>query len=98
MYMCAPVVSDWDRHGAPAGNWAQASVSQFGFGDRCVAAGPSVAVSEAWPESVLAAEKDLRDWRLFKRFFSALLGKREWLETRKMAGQRWRRELDFNSR
>ena len=27
-----------------------------------MAAGPSVALSEAWPELVLAAEKDLRDW------------------------------------
>lgn len=29
MYMCVPVVSDWDRHGAPAGSWAQASVSHL---------------------------------------------------------------------
>lgn len=40
-----------------------------------MAAGPSVAVSEARPESVLAAEKDLRDWILFLRLFSAVLGK-----------------------
>lgn len=29
MYMCVPVVGDWGRHGAPAGNWAQASVSHL---------------------------------------------------------------------
>lgn len=27
--MCVPVVSNWDRHGAPAGNWAHASVSHL---------------------------------------------------------------------
>lgn len=26
---CVPVVSNWDRHGAPAGNWAQASVTHL---------------------------------------------------------------------
>lgn len=41
-----------------------------------MAAGPSVAVSEARPESFLAAEKDLRDWIPFLRLFSAALGKR----------------------
>lgn len=34
-----------------------------------MAAGPSVAVSEARPESFLAAEKDLRDWLPFQDFF-----------------------------
>lgn len=29
VHMCVPVVSNWDRHGAPAGNWAQASVTHL---------------------------------------------------------------------
>lgn len=34
-----------------------------------MAAGSSVALSEARPESFFAAEKDLRDWIPFLRFF-----------------------------
>lgn len=64
-----------------------------------MAAGPSVAVSEARPESFLAAEKDLRDWLPFQDFFFfvAALEKMEQLETGKMAGQGQLRELDSNS-
>lgn len=64
--MCVATVTDWDRNGAPAGDWAQASVSHLAFGDRCVAAGSSVATSEVLPEPVLnCKKKDLRDWIAF---------------------------------
>lgn len=54
-----------------------------------MAAGSSVALSEARPESFFAAEKDLRDWIPFLRllfFFLAVLGKIERLETGKTEG------------
>lgn len=51
-----------------------------------MAAGPSVAVSEAWPELVLTAEKDLREWiPSFLRLIFAIPENVEWLEAGQMA-------------
>lgn len=58
MHMRVPVVTDWEGDGAPAGSWAQASVSRLALVTDVVA-GSSAAVSEAQPELFLTGEKDL---------------------------------------
>lgn len=78
--MCVAAVNDWDRHGAPAGDWAQASVSHLAFGDRCVAAG-SVAASEVLPKSVLNRKKGPERLDCFFKIIFAVLVDRGWLET-----------------
>lgn len=56
-----------------------------------MAAGPSVTVSEARPESFLAAEKDLRDWIPFLKCFCCT-GKhrvvRDWKDGRTRMAER----------
>lgn len=53
MSLCVSVVSDWDRHGTPAGNWAQASESHLELETDVWL---QAVVSEAQPESGLAAD------------------------------------------
>lgn len=100
MYMCVPVVSNWDRHGAPAGNWARASVSHLALEtDLWLQALPWLCqkLGQSW----FSLQK--RTWEtrflFFLRLFFAVLGNivvRGWKDSRQK-GRQWPRDLDSNS-